>query len=164
MYEVEFGTSLRVICDELGGGMRDGARMRSLQVGGPLGGFLAPDALDIGLSFEGLAAHGVDLGHGGLVAFDERVSGAELLRHVWGFMADESCGTCFPCRVGTRRGHELAERAGDGPLTAQDAALQESLIHTMGEASLCAFGRSIPAPIHTLMGVYRDELAPGGAR
>lgn len=162
VYEVEFGTSLRLICDDLGGGLRDGARMRCLQVGGPLGGFLAPEAIDVPLSFEGLAAQGVDLGHGGLVAFDERVSGADLLRHVWSFAADESCGACFPCRVGSRRGHELAERAGDGPLSPQDAELQEDLIETMGETSLCAFGRSIPAPVRTLMAIYAGELSPRG--
>jgi len=158
VYEVEFGTSLRTICDELGGGLRDGARMRCVQVGGPLGGFLGPAALDVPLSFEGLAAQGVDLGHGGLVAFDERVSGADLLRHVWRFAADESCGTCFPCRIGSQRGHELADRAGDGPLTSQDAVLQEQLIETMGEASLCAFGRSIPSPVRTLMAIYAGEI------
>jgi NADH:ubiquinone oxidoreductase subunit F (NADH-binding) len=160
VYEVEFGTSLRAICEELGGGLRDGARLRALQVGGPLGGFLPPEKLDVPLSFEGLAGAGVDLGHGGIVAIDERVSGPELLRHVWRFLAEESCGTCFPCRIGTRRGYELAQRTGAGPLSDADAALQDELLDTMGAASLCAFGRGAPMPVRSLMEIFADELAP----
>jgi NADH-quinone oxidoreductase subunit F len=162
VYEVEFGTSLREICEGLGGGLKDGAKLRSLQVGGPLGGFLGPEQLDVPLTFEDLAAQGVDLGHGGIVAFDERVPGPELLRHVWRFLSDESCGTCFPCRIGSRRGYELAERVGVGPVTGADGALQDELLDTMGAASLCAFGRSAPMPVRTLMAVYADELAPRG--
>jgi NADH:ubiquinone oxidoreductase subunit F (NADH-binding)/NADH:ubiquinone oxidoreductase subunit E len=159
VYEIELGTSVRAICEELGGGLRDGHELRCLQVGGPLGGFLGPGDLDVPMSFEGLRAVGVELGHGGLVAFDERISGAELLRHVWGFAAEESCGTCFPCRVGSRRGLELAERLAGGELDV--AARLEPILDVMETASLCGFGQGVPAPVRQLLRIYRDEL---GAR
>ncbi len=108
-YEVELGTPLRRIFDELGGGLRDEHALRSIQVGGPLGGFIGPDDLDAPLSFEALRGLGADLGHGSLIALDERVGRDALERHFWRFAASESCGTCAPCRLGTRRGLELAE-------------------------------------------------------
>ncbi|WP_183101556.1 NADH-ubiquinone oxidoreductase-F iron-sulfur binding region domain-containing protein, partial [Nocardioides pelophilus] len=103
-YEVELGTPLRRIVEELGGGLVDDAPLRALQVGGPLGGFLAPSQLDLPLLESALAPAGVALGHGSLVAIDARVSRADLLAHLWRFGAEESCGACTPCREGTRRG------------------------------------------------------------
>ena len=94
------------------GGCAQGTTVRSIQVGGPLGGFIGPDDLDTPLSFEGLRELGADLGHGSLIALDERVDRDALERHFWRFAASESCGTCAPCRLGTRRGLELAERRG----------------------------------------------------
>ena len=87
--------------------------VRSIQVGGPLGGFIGPQDLDAPLTFEALRELGADLGHGSLIALDERVDRAALERHFWGFAASESCGTCAPCRLGTRRGLERAEGRGD---------------------------------------------------
>ncbi len=163
VYEVELGVPVRWICDELGGGLRDGARLRSLQVGGPLGGFLGPEDLDVPLSFAALERAGAALGHGGLVAFDDRVSGQEVLRHTWRFAASESCGTCVPCRVGTHHGLELAERIDSGPLDAGETKRQEALLGAL-DASLCGFGQAVPAVVRSIMRVYADELAPGGGR
>ncbi|WP_406379339.1 NADH-ubiquinone oxidoreductase-F iron-sulfur binding region domain-containing protein [Streptomyces sp. NBC_01618] len=84
---------------ELGGGLKDGAELTALQVGGPLGGFLAADALDVPLTETDLAARGAALGHAGLVAFDQHVAPEDVLRHIWQFAADESCGACSPCRA-----------------------------------------------------------------
>lgn len=142
-YEVELGTPLRVIVEELGDGLKDGAELRALQVGGPLGGFLAPAQLDLPLLESALAAAGVSLGHGSLVAIDAGVSRADLLAHLWRFGAAESCGACTPCREGTRRG------AADPARTSEDPALLE----LMSEASLCAFGRRLPAAVRSLMAV-----------
>jgi NADH-quinone oxidoreductase subunit F len=113
-YEVELGASVRWIIDELGGGLDDAQELRVLQVGGPLGGFLGPDQLDVPLTFEALREAGVDLGHGSLIALDDRIDREALERHFWRFAASESCGTCVPCRLGTRQGVELAEGRG-GP-------------------------------------------------
>jgi NADH:ubiquinone oxidoreductase subunit F (NADH-binding)/NADH:ubiquinone oxidoreductase subunit E len=158
VYEVEFGTPLDTICSELGGGLCEGHSLRSLQVGGPLGGFLAPDELDVLLSIEGLGERGVELGHGSLVAFDERVSGPELLLHVWRFADDENCGTCSPCRIGSRRGLELAERVARGAVEPGDRQLLDELLATMETASLCGFGQGVPAPVRAILRIYGDEL------
>ena len=156
VYEVELGMPIRRIVDVLGGGLRDGRRLRSVQVGGPLGGFLSPEELDVPLLESALAAYGVALGHASLIAFDDRVPAAELLRHVWRFAALESCGTCAPCRIGSGRGAALAERvvAGDGSALAE----QQPLLATLETASMCAFGRGVPGSIRSLMRVYADEL------
>ncbi|MGW5213456.1 NAD(P)H-dependent oxidoreductase subunit E [Streptomyces sp. NPDC004051] len=152
-YEVELGTSLLRIVTELGGGMKDGSEPTALQVGGPLGGFLAPDALDVPLTTADLAARGAALGHAGLVAFDQHVAPQDVLRHVWEFAAAESCGACSPCRVGSRRGLELAG-TGTPP-----GAEWGRLAHVLAEASLCAFGRRIPPAVHSLARVHGDRLA-----
>lgn len=158
IYEVEFGASLRWVCEELGGGVRDGHALRGLQVGGPLGAFLGPDELDVELGFETLSKAGAALGHGGLVAIDERLSAAELLAHTWRFAASESCGTCVPCRIGTRRGVELMRRSGGDRLSGEIRELQETLLDALGNGSLCGFGRSVPVAVRSLLRVWRDEL------
>ncbi|HEY6935027.1 MAG TPA: NAD(P)H-dependent oxidoreductase subunit E [Marmoricola sp.] len=139
-YEVELGTPLRTIVEDLGGGVAGGSRLRALQVGGPLGGFLGPDQLDVPLLESALAGLGVSLGHGGLVAIDDTVSRDRLLAHVWRFGAAESCGACTPCREGTRRG------ARDPGGASED----RPLLSLMEQASLCAFGRRLPAAIRSL--------------
>lgn len=142
-YEVELGTPLRVIVEQLGGGLDAGASLRTLQVGGPLGGFLTPSQLDLPLLESALSEAGIALGHGSLVAVDERVSRTDLLAHLWQFGADESCGACTPCREGTRRGAADPVRA----------TADEALLDLMAEGSLCAFGKRLPAAIRSLMAV-----------
>lgn len=152
-YEVELGTPVLRIVTELGGGLKDGAELAVLQVGGPLGGFLARDELDVPLTEAGLAARGAALGHAGLVAFDRSVAPQDVLRHIWQFAAAESCGACSPCRVGSRRGLELAS-AGVPP-----GEEWGRLSHVLTEASLCAFGRRIPPAVRSLARAYGTPLA-----
>jgi NADH:ubiquinone oxidoreductase subunit F (NADH-binding)/NADH:ubiquinone oxidoreductase subunit E len=155
-YEVELGVTLRHICDQLGGGLREGHELRAVQIGGPLGGYVTPDQLDTPLSFEALADIGVDLGHGSLIAIDERSSGPDLLRHAWRFAASESCGACAPCRIGCRRGLEVAEdiRGPDDRVPRS----YEALLATMERGSLCAFGTSVPKAVRSLARAYPNEL------
>jgi NADH-quinone oxidoreductase subunit F len=149
-YEVELGTPLRRIFEELGGGPRDGSVVRSIQVGGPLGGFVDARDLDTPLSFEALREIGADLGHGSLIVLDDRVDRAMLERHFWRFAASESCGTCAPCRLGTQRGLERTEGRGD-----PDAATAfEEMLEAMERGSLCAFGRSVPPVVRSIERVY----------
>ncbi|MEU9125006.1 NAD(P)H-dependent oxidoreductase subunit E [Streptomyces sp. NPDC048506] len=155
-YEVELGTSVQRIVAELGGGLKDGAELVALQVGGPLGGFLAADALDVPLSESGLSARGAALGHAGLVAFDQHVTPEEVLQHIWQFAAAESCGACSPCRVGSRRGLDMAST---GTPPGQE---WQRLSRVLAEASLCAFGRRIPPAVHSLARAYGDRLAGWG--
>ena len=151
--EVELGVSVRWIVEELGGGLVDGHRLRALQVGGPLGGFLAPDQLDVPFSFEALRDAGVDLGHGSLIAIDERVDRAALERHFWRFAASESCGTCAPCRLGTNRGLARAEDAGGMPAEAPF----DEVLDAMERGSLCAFGRAVPNVVRSIERTYGGE-------
>jgi NADH:ubiquinone oxidoreductase subunit F (NADH-binding) len=134
---------LRAIVEDLGGGLADDAELRALQVGGPLGGFLAPADLDVPLLASSLAAKGASPGHGSLVAIDHRMSRAALLAHLWQFGAQESCGACTPCREGTRRGNADPARAARDP----------ALLDLMKDASLCAFGRRLPAAVRSILAV-----------
>jgi NADH:ubiquinone oxidoreductase subunit F (NADH-binding) len=157
-YEVELGISIASIIDGLGGGLRDGAELAAIQVGGPLGGFLAPDQLHTPLSFEALREAGVDLGHGSLIALDRRIDRAALTHHFWRFAASESCGTCVPCRLGTRRGLELAHAQPEA------SALDElgDAMAAMERASLCAFGRGVPPVVRSIERAYGG--GPGADR
>jgi NADH:ubiquinone oxidoreductase subunit F (NADH-binding)/NADH:ubiquinone oxidoreductase subunit E len=136
-YEVELGTPIRDIVQDLGGGLRDGRKLVVLQIGGPLGGFLSPHQLDLPLLDSALAPHSVALGHGGIVAIDDRTPGTQLVKHLWDFAAKESCGTCTPCREVTRIG-------------AADHDAAAAYVDLMEQASLCAFGRSVPRAIRSL--------------
>ncbi|WP_218003956.1 NADH-ubiquinone oxidoreductase-F iron-sulfur binding region domain-containing protein [Nocardia pneumoniae] len=154
VYEVEFGTPLRRIVEELGGGLRDGQRLRAIQIGGPLGGFLGSHDLDVGLASADLAAYGVSLGHGSVVAIPEQVRAVDLLRHLWTFAARESCGACAPCRVGTRRGLELVGNM-DPALAAADETYGR-LLDIMKSGSMCAFGSGVAAAVRSLLRVYAE--------
>jgi NADH:ubiquinone oxidoreductase subunit F (NADH-binding)/NADH:ubiquinone oxidoreductase subunit E len=158
VYEVELGVPIRWICDQLGGGLREGLVLRALQVGGPLGGFLGPDELDLPFSIEATRAAGVELGHGGLVAIDDGVPAAELLTHLWEFAASESCGGCSPCRVGTRRGLELARRIGASDGAGEALEAMRRVLDVMGTASLCGFGLGAAPALRSLLRVYAPEL------
>jgi len=159
VYEVELGTPVAEIVDGLGGGLHSGA-LRMIEVGGPLGGFLGSDELETRLTFEDLAARGVALGHGSLVAFDEHIDPRALIRHLWRFAASESCGTCVPCREGTRRGLDLADRLAAGDARPQDRAEVGRLLNALDRGSLCAFGSGVPRPVRSLLRVCRQELEP----
>jgi formate dehydrogenase iron-sulfur subunit len=111
VYEVRFGTPLREICDSLGGGLRDGRTVKALQIGGPLGGILPASELDTPFDFDPLARLGCMVGHGGIVAFDDRTDMRQPARQLLRFGAHESCGKCFPCRSGLTRALERATGA-----------------------------------------------------
>ncbi|QCB98310.1 protein disulfide oxidoreductase [Arthrobacter sp. PAMC25564] len=149
-YEVEIGTPVRRIVEDLGGGLRDGAVLRALQIGGPLGGFLGPEDLDVEFSDAALSRHGAALGHAGIVAFDDTLAGEDVLRNLWDFAAAESCGQCSPCRVGAWRGRALSDRP-DGPDVRGERA---HVLRSMAVGSLCAFGRRVPAAVRSLARVY----------
>jgi NADH:ubiquinone oxidoreductase subunit F (NADH-binding) len=156
VYEVRFGMPLREICDDLGGGLVDRREIKALQIGGPLGGILPGWKLDTPFDFEALAAEGCMVGHGGIVAFDDRTDMRALARHLLRFGAHESCGKCFPCRIGLTRALEMVEAA--GPV---DRAGMEELLETLEVASLCAHGGGMPAPIRSLLAHFPDELGVG---
>jgi len=157
--EVPFGVTVREICERHGGGLVDGGEIKAVQIGGPLGGILPGSALDTRFDFDELAAEGCMVGHGGIVGFDQRTDMRALGRHLMHFGAAESCGKCFPCRIGLQRGLEMFDA--DAPL---DRDSLEPLLETLEVASLCAHGGGLPAPIRSLIAHWPEELGLGEAR
>ena len=157
--EVEFGTSLRELIEREAGGARAGDRLAAVALGGPMGSILMPAEWDVPVCYGALGERGIDLGHGGLVALPAHTDFRKLARDWLGFMADESCGKCVPCRVGSREAHRLV--AAD--TREADAAILP-LLDAISAASLCAFGQSIPAPVRTILTRLDPGFAPGVRR
>jgi len=153
IFEVRFGTPVSEICNDLGGGLKDGRAIKAVQIGGPLGGVLPASLLDTPLDFGDLAEVGCMVGHGSILAFDEDTDIRALCTHLLRFGADESCGKCFPCRIGLRRAAEMSEASGD-----IDRKRLEELLETLELGSLCAHGGGMPAPIRSLVEHFPDEL------
>jgi formate dehydrogenase iron-sulfur subunit len=144
---------MRELCEAVAGGMSGNRSLKALQIGGPLGGILPASLLDTLFDFDELAAVGCMVGHGGIVGFDERTDMRRLARHLLHFGAAESCGKCFPCRIGLRRAHEMFA---DG--RAIERARLEELLEALEVGSLCAHGGGMPAPIRSLLAHFPDEL------
>ena len=158
IYEVPMGTPLRQVLDGLGGGTR--YPVKAFQIGGPLGGLVPLAQADsLTLDFEAFATAGFLLGHAGIVAIPEHFPLAELLAHLFAFTARESCGKCFPCRIGARRGQELVEGAIHQG-TRIDPRLFADLLETLELGSLCALGGGLPLPVRNALTFFGDELAP----
>jgi bidirectional [NiFe] hydrogenase diaphorase subunit len=153
VYEVPFGLTVRELCEDVAGGLVDGRTIKALQIGGPLGGILPASQLDTVFDFAPLAEVGCMVGHGGIVAFDDTTNMRDVARHLLHFGTSESCGKCFPCRIGMRRGYEAF--AADAPV---DRADLEALLETLELGSLCAHGGGMPAPIRSLIAHWPDEL------
>lgn len=165
IYEVPLGTSLAKILNDFGGGMKTGRPIKAVQVGGPLGGILPGDRLDVPLGFEELDEVGALLGHGGIVAWDDTVDVRDIAVHLFEFCDAESCGKCFPCRIGGRRGMEIAQRLKKERTKAEveaDVRLLGELLETLKLGSLCAHGGAIPDPIRTLLKHFPAEMTKGG--
>jgi NADH:ubiquinone oxidoreductase subunit F (NADH-binding) len=158
LYEVEFGLPVRAIVDELGGGLRSG-RLAGVMIGGPLAGVIPPALLDTPLGFEELHAIGAGVGHGGVIAFDDRTSIGELVHEVFAFGADESCGTCTPCRLGTRR---IAAMFGARPAGAPPPARDDwrALIEALARTSLCGHGTGLAEFAASIERHYAPEVTP----
>jgi formate dehydrogenase iron-sulfur subunit len=158
LVEVPFGLTLRDVLDRFGGGMAPGARLKAVQVGGPLGSLFPESQLDIPICYDAFAGAGAILGHGGIVVYDDETDMVDLARHFMSFTADESCGKCTPCRVGSVRGREILERIQMGQGTAEDLMLLSDLGETMKSASLCALGGRAPYPVLTAIEHFREEF------
>ncbi|HCV23114.1 MAG TPA: hypothetical protein DGN59_06610 [Candidatus Latescibacteria bacterium] len=158
VYEVELGVTLRHVIFDLAGGMADGQSCKAVQVGGPLGGLLPESLLDTRLDFEAMAAQGAILGHGGIVVYSQEDDLVKIGRGLIHFCAVESCGKCFPCRIGAVRGTELFDQMMESGVTDERVELLGELCETMKYGSLCAMGGMTPAPIESLIQHFPDEL------
>ena len=158
MYEVEMGTSLSHVLYELGGGFK--SKVKAVQIGGPLGGLVPISKIgDLTLDFESFSQEGFLMGHASVVSVPHDYPIMKFIEHLFDFAAYESCGKCFPCRLGTKRGHELAEKALQSNYKI-DRKLFTDLLTTLEQGSLCAHGGGIPLPVRNALQYFDDELRP----
>jgi NADH:ubiquinone oxidoreductase subunit F (NADH-binding)/NADH:ubiquinone oxidoreductase subunit E len=153
IYEVPFGMSMRELCEGVAGGLKDGRAIKAVQLGGPLGGILPASKLDTAFDFDALAAEGCMVGHGSILAFDDQTDMRAVATHLLRFGSHESCGKCFPCRIGLKRAYD--EFASDARV---DKQRFEQLLEALELGSLCAHGGGIPAPMRSLLRHFPDEL------
>ena len=158
IYEVAMGTPLRTVIDLAGGFKTD---VKAIQVGGPLGGIVPINHIDqLTVDFESFKKAGFLLGHAGVVSIPAAFPMIEYIQHLFQFTADESCGKCFPCRLGSTRGKELIAKARDDSSYKIDPTLINDLLDTMELTSLCALGGGVPLPIKNALQHFSEELKP----
>ncbi len=157
LVEVPMGTTLRRIIYDIGGGIKDGKKFKSVQIGGPSGGCLTEEHLDVPLDFDSLKKLGAIIGSGGLVVMDEDTCMVEVARFFMSFTQNESCGKCVPCREGTKRMLEILERIVHNEGTLEDLDLLEELASTITETALCGLGQSACKPVVSTLKYFRNE-------
>ncbi len=157
LIEVELGMSLREVIYDIGGGIPDGKEFKAAQTGGPSGGCLPKEQLDLTIDYEALAEAGSIMGSGGLVIMDESTCMVDVARYFLTFTQSESCGKCVPCRLGTKRMLEILTRITAGHGTMEDLDALEELAPSVQTSSLCGLGQSAPNPVLTTLKYFREE-------
>ena len=158
IYEVEMGTPLNFVIDNLGKGFK--RKVKALHIGGPLGGLVPVSKFkDLTVDFESFSQNGFLLGHASVIGIPEEFPMIDYLEHLFEFCAHESCGKCFPCRLGSTRGFELVRKARISTYKIDEELFQD-LIDTMETASLCALGGGLPLPIKNALVYFKEELSP----
>ena len=157
LVEVPMGTTLREIIEEIGGGIPDGKAFKAAQTGGPSGGCIPAEHIDTPIDYESLSALGSMMGSGGLIVMDEDNCMVDVSKFYLNFTADESCGKCTPCRVGTRKLLQLLEKITEGKGEPEDLEKIRDLATHMKSSSLCALGQSAPNPVLSTLQYFGDE-------
>ena len=157
LVEVPMGTTLRQVIYDIGGGIKDGKKFKAVQIGGPSGGCLTEEHLDLPLDFDSLKKVGAIIGSGGMVVMDEDTCMVEVARFFMNFTQNESCGKCVPCREGTKRMLEILERIIRNEGELEDLDTLESLANTITEASLCGLGQTACKPVLSTLKYFRNE-------
>jgi len=157
LIEVPMGITLRDIVYEIGGGLRNGKRFKAVQIGGPSGGCLTEQHMDMELDFDSLLSVGAMIGSGGLVVTNEDTCMVEFARYFMNFTQNESCGKCVPCREGTKRMLEMLQRAVDGEGRPEDVEILEDLAEAVKDGSLCGLGKTAPNPVLSMLKYFKDE-------
>lgn len=147
LIEVPMGTTLREMIYDIGGGIKGGGEFKAVQIGGPSGGCLTAEHLDVGLDFDSVKKYDAIMGSGGLVVMDENTCMVEVARFFMSFTQRESCGKCVPCREGTKRMLEILERIVDGKGVIEDLDTLEELAAMVKNMALCGLGKSAPLPV-----------------
>lgn len=157
LVEVPMGTTLREIIYDICGGIPNGKQFKAAQIGGPSGGSLTAEHLDVPLEYDGLTKLGCMMGSGGLIVMDEDTCAVDIARFFLDFIKDESCGKCTPCRIGTKRMLEILERITKGEGVDGDIEALEALAEHIKTSSLCGLGQSAPNPVLSNLRWFRSE-------
>ena len=157
LIEVPMGTTLREVIYEIGGGIKNGKKFKAVQTGGPSGGCLTEKHLDIPIDYESLGAAGSMMGSGGMIVMDEDNCMVQVARFYLGFIVEESCGKCAPCRIGNKRMLEILDRIVAGKGTEEDLAKLEELALVIKDTALCGLGQTSPNPVLSTLSNFKDE-------
>ncbi len=157
LVEVPMGTTLREIVEEIGGGIPNGKKFKAAQTGGPSGGCIPAEHLDIPIDYDNLIAIGSMMGSGGLIVMDEDTCMVDIAKFFLEFTVDESCGKCTPCRVGTKRLYEMLDRITKGKGKPGDIEELKDLCNYIKENSLCGLGQTAPNPVLSTLQYFEDE-------
>lgn len=157
LIEVPMGTTLREIVFDIGGGIRGGKKFKAVQIGGPSGGCLTEEHLDLPMDYESLTKAGAMVGSGGLVVMNEDTCIVEVARFFMNFTQNESCGKCVPCREGTKNMLKILRKIVNGQGTMEDLDKLEELAEAVKDGSLCGLGKTAPNPVLSTLKYFRDE-------
>ena len=157
LVEVPMGTTLREIVEEIGGGVPGGRKFKAAQTGGPSGGCIPAEHLDVPIDYDNLLAIGSMMGSGGLIVMDDTTCMVDIAKFFLEFTVDESCGKCTPCRIGTKRLLEILNKITSGNGTLEDIDKLEELCYYIKENALCGLGQTAPNPVLSTLHFFRDE-------
>ncbi len=157
LIEVPMGITLREIIEEIGGGIPNGKAFKAVQTGGPSGGCIPAEHLDIPVDYDSLKTLGTIMGSGGMIVMDETSDMVDVARYFMEFCMTESCGKCVPCRAGTQQMHALLDLIAKGQGTHKDLALLEELCEVVQATSLCGLGQTAPNPVLSTLRFFRNE-------
>lgn len=157
LVEIPMGTTLRTIIYDIGGGIPNGKKFKAAQTGGPSGGCITTENLDVPIDYDNLIAIGSMMGSGGLIVMDEDTCMVDIAKFFLKFTVDESCGKCTPCRIGTKRLLEMLEKITSGNGTVEDLDKMEELCMYIKANSLCGLGQTAPNPVLSTLRYFREE-------
>jgi NADH:ubiquinone oxidoreductase subunit F (NADH-binding)/ferredoxin len=157
LVEVPMGTTLREIIFGIGGGIRGGGKFKAVQTGGPSGGCLPEDKLDLPVDFDSLTREGSMMGSGGMIVMDDATCMVDVARYFTTFLTEESCGKCAACRLGLAHMKEILDRICAGEGRPDDIQKMEELFHVLDDGSLCGLGKSAANPIRSTLKFFRHE-------
>lgn len=157
LVEVPMGTTIREIVEEIGGGVPNGKKFKAAQTGGPSGGCISADYMDVPIDYDNLVEIGSMMGSGGMIILDEDTCMVDISKFYLEFTVDESCGKCTPCRIGTKKLLEYLTRITEGTAQIDDLDKIKELAHHMKRSSLCALGQTAANPILSTMNAFGDE-------
>jgi NADP-reducing hydrogenase subunit HndC len=157
LVEIPMGTTLREVIYDIGGGIPDGKKFKAAQTGGPSGGCIPAEHIDIKIDYDNLVAIGSMMGSGGMIIMDEDNCMVDIAKFFLEFTVDESCGKCTPCRIGNKRMYELLDKITKGKATMEDLEKLEELALYIKDNSLCGLGQTAPNPVLSTLKYFKDE-------